>query len=456
MTRCTPRFLRGNTPRLLISPVALSARARCWRLPVLTSMTLSVLLSLACHVTAARAQGLNDLISLSMLHHPDVAASESNRNAAAAEVDGAWQNLLPTPSVAYNTNVAGVGGNASAQNSTVALQQPMWWFSGTQAPVYDAANARLAGSEASMVETRDNLANRVLNAYGTWLNAVERIHVATRDLGYYEGLLEQIGRRVDAGTSAGVERSLVTSRRLGTQGILANSQASAQSALDQLTQLVGQPLDSKALLDSKTPAPRLPAQDQLLRAALARNPTLARLDTELSALSFETKARQEVLKPQLYLRAESAWVEGAGTDQRLSVGVQWSPGAGLSSLSAVNAAAERVNAARFSKDSALRHLNEQVSTAYAQYKGTYERLTLQMQSYQTLIDIRESYLRQFMAGRRQWQEVMNTVRDVSDAQYTIADLRASLLVSGYQVLLLAHGDGDIADVPPLDIATGEL
>jgi adhesin transport system outer membrane protein len=161
-----------------------------------------------------------------------------------------------------------------------------------------------------------------------------------------------------------------------------------------------------------------------------------------------------MLKPQLYVRAEQTWDDQYGNDQAVHVGVQWTPGAGLSGLSAVRAAGQRMSAAQQAEESARRQINEEVGSAYAQYQGTQERLGLQVKSLQTLIAIRDSYLRQFMAGRRQWQEVMNAVRDVSDARYSIADIRASLLISGYQGLLLAKGDAGIADVQPLAVGQG--
>lgn len=388
--------------------------------------------------SCASALTLSELISISISHYPSIKSSENLRGAAEADADGAWQNFLPTPSV-----------NVNSKNGTAALQQPMWWFSGVEKPTYRAAKSRAVGAQAGVFEARDEVSLRVLNAYGAWLNADERIEVARRDIQYFDDLLEQIGRRVSSGASASVERDLVVSRRLASQGILATSQAGKQAALETLSQLTGDTLFDDVLLSDKTGAPVLPEQASLLEESLARNPTLQRLEAESKALGSDIQARRETLKPQLYVRAEHTWDDRYGNDQAVHVGVQWAPGAGLSGLSAVRAAGRRMSAAQEAEESARRQINEEVASTYAQYQGNRERLGLQVKSLQTLIAIRDSYLRQFMAGRRQWQEVMNAVRDVSDARYSIADIRASLLISGYQVLLLAKGDTGIANVQSL-------
>lgn len=384
------------------------------------------------------AMTLSELIARSVSYYPSIKSSENIHAAAQADVDGAWQQFLPTPSVDVNND-----------NRKLALQQPMWWFSGGEQPTYQAAQSRAVSAQAGIFESRDELSLRVINAYSSWLNAIERITVAQHDIQYFDGLLTQIERRVNSGASASVERELVVSRRLAAQGVLAASQANQLAAQAQLTQLTGDTLSEDTLLSDKTHAPSLPAQDSLLAASLARSPILQRLHAESNALAADLQVRREILKPQLYLRAEETWRDSAGSEFGVQVGVQWVPGAGLSGLSAVNAAQQRMSAAQQAEESARRQLHENLDSTYTQYQGTLSRLALQINSLQTLITIRDSYLRQFMAGRRQWQEVMNAVRDVSDAKYSIADMHTSLFISGYQLLLLAKGDVGIAEAQPL-------
>nr|WP_244958444.1 TolC family protein [Citrobacter gillenii] len=391
-------------------------------------------------VFSVHALTLQQLIAISVETHPSVKSSENLYGAAHSEEDAAWQNFLPTPSISLDSTDSG-----SSRGGVATLQQPLWFISGTQKPLYQAAESRARGAKFAVYEAQDGVALNVLNAYGAWLNAADREGVARSDLVYLGTLLNQIDRRVSSGASAPVERALVVSRRLSSQGIEAASHSAAQAALEQLMQMTGETLQEQGLYDDKTLAPVLPGQEQLLEEALARNPTLKRLRAETKALKSEVSASHEALKPQIYVQMQESWRHGSENDHSIGLGVRWSPGAGLSSLSATNAASSRALAARESEENAARQVKEQLGSTYAQYEGTRQRLSLQLDSLQTLISIRDSYLRQFNAGRRQWQEVMNAAQDVSEARYTIADMRASLLISGYQLLLLARGNKGTED-----------
>lgn len=391
------------------------------------------------------AYTLSDLVSIAATQHPAVKSRESLQAAAKEDVDGAWQKFLPTPSADYND-----------ESGSVSLTQPMWWFSGVERPTYSMALARETVAGSSVGEARDSIAGRVVEAYSAWLRAVERIEVARGDIVYFDSLLDQINRRVNTGASAEIERELVVSRRLSTQGTLAASEADKQSAIEQLEQISNESLADDLMLSGKTFAPEIPEFATALNEAFGRSPTLQRLKYESQVQESELDVANEMLKPQLYLRAEHTWQDGLGTDQAVHLGVKWTPGAGLSGFSAVRAAGNKVSAAYEAEEGARRQVHEDMSRYFTQYQGTHARLELQLESLKTLIVIRDSYLRQFMAGRRQWQEVMNAVRDVSDARYAIADMRASLLMSGYQVLLLARGDESVAAASTLELAVDEL
>ena len=49
--------------------------------------------------------------------------------------------------------------------------------------------------------------------------------------------------------------------------------------------------------------------------------------------------------------------------------------------------------------------------------------------------VTESYQRQYVAGRRTWLDMMNAVREATDAQLTEADAEVSAMASAARLLL---------------------
>ena len=51
-------------------------------------------------------------------------------------------------------------------------------------------------------------------------------------------------------------------------------------------------------------------------------------------------------------------------------------------------------------------------------------------------DVVDSYLRQYQIGRKNWLDVLNALREKTQAQYNLADVRSTLQQSQIKMLLL--------------------
>ena len=51
----------------------------------------------------------------------------------------------------------------------------------------------------------------------------------------------------------------------------------------------------------------------------------------------------------------------------------------------------------------------------------------------------ESWERQFLAGKKSWLEVMNTTRELSQAEIDLADTQSLLIQAEWRLLILSKG-----------------
>lgn len=324
------------------------------------------------------------------------------------------------------------------------MRQPLWFISGVQKPQYEKARFIEGAAEWAVVELRDEVAQSVVSAYSDWVRAVARIEVGKSDAIYYGQLLGMITRRIMSGASAEVEKRLVTSRLLMAISERTANQAAERASREKLSQLVQSQVTYEELKRGVATVPYLPSMEELRQLVVLRNPTLHRLSKEGEALIVDSEVQRQALLPQLYVSAERLYAENNSAnsdDSVLSVGVEWSPGAGFSTRSAISSAERRAEALQASRAAAQQELEENIHNLYVQLQSTLERQALIEENYRNQLQVRDSYLRQFMSGRRSWQEVMNAVRDVSDSQYSQADIRSQLITLGYRLGIQAYGDG---------------
>jgi adhesin transport system outer membrane protein len=163
---------------------------------------------------------------------------------------------------------------------------------------------------------------------------------------------------------------------------------------------------------------------------VSRSPTLRRLAFEEEAAQAEIQARKAAYKPQLAVRYEhgyaSAAVNGvpAFTSDRLMLVLLAQTGAGLSALSGVDAAVARREAIRLERDSAVRDVQERVALDWDEAEAARVRLDNATLASSSAREVYESYSRQFSAGRKTWLDVLNAVREATQAEVAVMDAGA--------------------------------
>jgi adhesin transport system outer membrane protein len=180
----------------------------------------------------------------------------------------------------------------------------------------------------------------------------------------------------------------------------------------------------------------------LIKQALQNSPTKQKLTYTALASKAEMDVQSSSLYPEVYARAEQQYGNYvyAGTEPvgRFFIGVQSSFGAGLSSVSRVDAARAKIKAAESELVTNERTISEQITTEWSNVKNVRMRLASLKQAQKASEDIRESWDRQFVTGRKTWLDVMNAAKELAQTELQLAEAQASLIVSSWRIAILTQ------------------
>ena len=392
----------------------------------------------------AQAQSLSELLERAVSTHPSVQGQRSQRAVAAAEMDYARQQFYPTPSVSIEQVSAGQRDPSYLQNATVKvfrLQQPLWTNGRLTAGVAKAqASAEMA--EQSYDDVRQQLALRVLQAWADGYGADLKQRALQTSLATHGRLQALVSRRIAEGASAQTEKVLTDGRLAQTRAQLQAAAVQAQTARMRLEQLTGAPVGA-GLVPSPEPGLQFSDAAQALDAALQRSPALRRLAAAVRMQEADVAERKGDLLPELYARAEyqigSASTAGAPDAQRIFVGLQSKLGAGLSSLAGIEASQNKVAVATADVENAQRGLAEQVLSDWTQLSTIKARQAELEASLEASRATSLAWDRQFLAGRKTWVEVMNSARELAQAENDLADVLAARVLLSWRVALYTQG-----------------
>jgi len=398
----------------------------------------------------AHAQRLEQLINAALASHPSAQGQRALVQSAEASVDSANWQFYPTPSVSIES------ANASATDrlyqgdnrvSTVRLQQPLW-TGGRLTAGMDKAAAGLAASQASLEEVRLQLGLRVMQAYGDWLSAYLKTLANEKSLATHLRLRDQVNRRLSEGASAQSDLTLAVTRLESISADVTAARAQTEVALARLGQLLGGPVDG-ALLAQAVAAPREYANagrtgvPALLEMALSINPSVAKAQAQARVQEAVISERRADLSPELFARIERQYgnynFPNGAPENRLFVGLNSRFGAGLSTLSNIEAARTQYAAALTEIEAQSRTVSEQVLSDYAQAVSTASRTVSIQLSLKAAADVSTSYDRQFLAGRKSWLDVMNAARELAQTETQLADLQSTLVVVTWRLAAYTRG-----------------
>jgi adhesin transport system outer membrane protein len=379
--------------------------------------------------------------------YPPVVAARSQLQSANAELDSANWNFYPTPSLAIERSDKKVIGALNQDTRLFRLQQPLW--------TGGRLSAQVKRAEALQKQASSALQEQRLATAFRWLQLWAEYQGATRKITAYKDAEEKhleyaqrIERRTQEGFSATSDLELSQSRLASVRSELRQYMASQMQARNRLEQMLGSPLTDARLLQSEAgqvvktfPAFELKSlhQELNLEEVIDKHPLIQKflMTTEVAQADVAMTKSRNV--PEIYLRGEMRTGNQTGTDRILYLGLNSNFGPGLSTISAVTAALSKLDAARNDVSAKRMEIKEVIQADLQTYDSQIERIDQLEKTFRSNNNYLQSSERQFLAGRRSWQEVMNTAREDAQIVVQIAEAQTQIWLAQQRLRILKDG-----------------
>ena len=413
------------------------------------------MLLVLCPLTSA-AQVLERLMALALASHPSAQSQRAQLQSAQSGLDSARWQFYPTPSIAVEqAHTASTDPSYRGDNrvATLRLQQPLY-TGGRLSASMDKAKASLEIGQSALEEVEQQLGLRVVQAYGEWMSAHLKTQAQEKSVSTHIRLSEQVKRRISVGTSADSDLVLAMARLESVHAESQATRAQGEMALARLNQLLGSPVEIANLTALLASARELPADSQVLLAqALEKSPAIQKAKAQARVQEAVVLERRAELSPEVYLRLERQYgnfnLPNSSPENRLFFGLSSRFGAGLSSLTNVEAARAQHQAALAEIEVQSRNVAEQVLTDQALALSSARRLQAVQAALNANADVSASYDRQFLAGRKTWIDVMNAARELTQTEMQLADLQASLVAVSWRLAIYTLGIASLIDAQSL-------
>lgn len=373
--------------------------------------------------------GLSSAIQLALRRDPSVEAARLQAKAAGIEVTAAkWQRF---PSVTLETG--GFEEDNYQPRTSAVMEQPIWTGGRIKAGI-ERADSRQRAAYEGYRESRQDIALAVNAAYLDFQRLSQRLSAIEESEIQHQRMVQTMERRVAQEVSPLSDLELARSRLLQVQQQLSLARSQRESALNRLRELLGDfgfmPVDELALPNAW---PEM-AEADLLQQAMAYSPRRQRYLADASAAAADARIIQAGSLPQI--SGQYSYSELYG--YRLGVVVKAQTDAGFSRFAATDAARMRRDASQMQVGAIERELRDQIRSDLIEYHYASGRIGNAEASAKSTLSITESYMRQFVSGRRSWLDVMNAVRESTSSRLDVIDAQASA-VSALNRLLLRSG-----------------
>lgn len=388
---------------------------------------------------ASKGITFEQLLEEATATYPALVAARLDARASLEDVSATERLRWPTISTTIESNSGNVGAYPSR---SVQVDQTIWDF-GRNTALIAAAQAL---ADAGLLKMQLQQQDVYLQMTASWQNMIaahERLNVAVQTRDRLKEYRAQMSRRVDAEVSPRIDLELAEARLLQTEVEIELARTSLQVAMTRLEQysgrvglinLMGQITYFSSLGETEAFATRLKGIDWRDVAVTHPVVTKARVEAEQALRRLDAK-RAEAF-PQVFARLYKPIPPAPNildTSTSAFVGIRYTPGAGFSTLAEAKALATRSDGAQQSVETAVREMQQTLQSDQEEFVNARLRIVTLEKSVSSSAAVLESYQRQFQAGRKQWQDLLNQVRDLAQNQYSLADARASMVAAMYRL-----------------------
>ncbi len=385
---------------------------------------------------------LYGLIMQAISYHPSIKSNIFLETSAKNDITSAKWQYFPIPKLSFNNAITSSSDSSYTGSSNVliaSLSQPLWAGGALDAGL-DRARARLIMAKTATKVAKKELALKVINAYSRWYANYLKKEGYVKSSNEHKALLDRIKRRIKQGLSSSSDLELVSSRLTQVDAKLNSVIVKHTDSLLNLAELIGTPIKADDLVKDFIIIKFNDSDKKLLsRMALVIDPKIKKSQAESSSVKAELAQSRANLYPRLNLRLEhqqgNFFVKDTNSDTRAFIEVSTNFGSGLSGFSRVSQVKNRYRSILTRIKSEKSQIKKQITLEWLSYASLKKQKKLLESSLQNIRKIRNSWYRQFLSGRKTWQDVMNSVREVSQLEAQLADVEAERILISWRIFL---------------------
>ncbi|MEY4448689.1 MAG: hypothetical protein RLZZ433_1704 [Pseudomonadota bacterium] len=385
--------------------------------------------------------------------HPQALSQTELIRAAGSDLKIAEQSFYPTPYWVLERVQSQAGIDrayaGSSQVSTLRVQQPLWTGGRLTAQLSKAVISEQIEKER-LLEVKQTLALKTLQAWLEVVSTQRQQKVLQEALQIQSGLLQKISQRASLGYSAESEVKLSQWRIAQAKHDISLAALQEQLAWLRLKQWVP---EVAVLLQNwkQADSPRPLGQGHVLplprldweSLCLSQSPTLQRMASVLAYQRAEVNEKRALLQPEVYVRLEHqqgnfTYANTAGVN-RLFVGMTASTGAGLSLQHQLATLDLKQESTKQETEASQRALLESIQSELLNINARQSKAETLLANLKSAQDIQGAWQRQFEAGRKSWLDVVNAVKETSQAEIALIDNDIALQLSYWRLQVMAFG-----------------
>lgn len=373
-----------------------------------------------------------DVISKAINYHPSIKVSQEEFKMSEEAINSAMWQYYPTPSVDFS--------NSKDNDQIVArLEQPIW-TGGKLDSQYALATTSKTESQYTLEESKYKLIERILNLLQVYSQA-NSSQIALKE-GYkrLNEFSEMIQRRIESGISSKADEILLDSRLIQIKTDLVNAETRKSLALKQLSLLVGEEIESINFDLNSYKDNENKNVNVLIEEMKLFHPTLKIIDQQIKGSIHLIEKEESVLYPTLSLVGEhkkgDIYDKNNNTsDSSIYLSLKASTGAGLSLFSNVEKAKLNLKKVKSERDTKEQDLLDSFVVDYRNMLLSKEKIEILKSSEIATSNLFESYKRLFLAGKKQWLDLVNSSKDFMDASVSYRETKELYNILRYKIAL---------------------
>jgi outer membrane protein, adhesin transport system len=377
------------------------------------------------------------IIKEGLINHPSISSMNEAIKIANSSVDGAKWGFFPTPSIELSQR-------GSTTQTTARLEQPIW-TGGKLTSAYDISLSKKDEMIVSLQESKYMLIDNFINILQTYLIANAQIKSLMNGKNDLLNFVAMIERRIKAGASSQGDMSLLKSRISQIDSDLVSAKNQLELSKSQFEILSTLKVNSVEIEINDEIRESINMEESILKLK-SSSPQIKNLEMQIKTAEYEIDSAKSKYMPTLSLRAEHTKgdiYDQSGEEQNLVyLAFSANTGAGLSLVSAVEGARAKASQLRFQQLTKEKELIELLVTTNNSMMSAYFKAEAMKKTIASSKDVLESYSRLFIAGKKQWLDLVNASKELMLYKVELAVEEELVKIMKYKIALII-GDIDL-------------